>query len=67
MLDDGRKVTVELFRAIMGEELARIEQTLGAEEYTGRAFAQASAIFDQITTADRFVDFLTLPAYEHLP
>ena len=67
VLDDGRKVTVELFRAIMGEELARTEETLGAEAYATRAFAQASAIFDQITTADRFVDFLTLPAYEYLP
>ncbi|HEX5546877.1 MAG TPA: malate synthase A [Ktedonobacterales bacterium] len=66
-LDDGRKVTVELFREIMGEELARIEQALGAEAYVGRAFTQASAIFDQITTADEFVDFLTLPAYEYLP
>jgi hypothetical protein len=37
------------------------------EEYAGRSFAQASAIFDQITTADTFVDFLTLPAYEYLP
>ncbi len=66
-LDDGRKVTVELFREIMGEELARIEQALGAEAYVGRAFTQASAIFDQITTSDEFVDFLTLPAYEYLP
>ncbi|HKW22521.1 MAG TPA: malate synthase A [Ktedonobacterales bacterium] len=67
VLDDGRKVTVELFRAIMGEELARTEETLGAEAYATRAFAQASATFDQITTADRFVDFLTLPAYAYLP
>ncbi len=67
VLDDGRKVTAELFHAIMGEELARIEQTLGAEDYAQRAFTQASVIFDQITTADEFVDFLTLPAYEYLP
>jgi malate synthase len=60
-------VTVKLFREIMGEELARIEQALDAEAYAGRAFAQASAIFDQITTADTFVEFLTLPAYEYLP
>jgi malate synthase len=50
----------------MREELARIEETLGAQEFAGRKFAQASAIFDQITTADEFVDFLTLPAYEYL-
>jgi malate synthase len=67
VLDDGRKVTVELFREIMREELARIEQAIGPEEYARRAFAPASEIFDQITTADEFVDFLTLPAYEYLP
>jgi malate synthase len=67
VLDDGRKVTVELFRELLREELARIELALGAEKYAGRAFGQASAIFGKITTADEFVDFLTLPAYEYLP
>ena len=67
VLNDGRKVTVSLFREIMREELASIERTLGAEEYGKRSFAQASEIFDAITTSDDFVDFLTLPAYESLP
>ena len=67
ILNDGRKVTVELFRTIMAEELARIEQALGAEEYARRAFASASELFDSITTSDQFVDFLTLPAYQRLP
>ena len=67
VLNDGRKVTVSLFREIMREELASIERTLGAEEYGNRSFAQASEIFDAITTSDDFVDFLTLPAYESLP
>lgn len=67
VLDDGRKVTVELFREIMREELARIEQTLGADEYDARSFGAASEIFDSITTSDEFVDFLTLPAYKYLP
>jgi len=56
-----------LFRGLLREELARIELALGAEKYAGRAFGQASAIFGKITTADEFVDFLTLPAYEYLP
>jgi malate synthase len=67
VLDDGRKVTVAMFREVMREELAKIEQTLGNEEYASRAFGQASELFDQITTADNFVDFLTLPAYQYLP
>jgi malate synthase len=60
-------VTVELFRAIMAEELARIEQALGPEEYARRSFIPASELFDSITTSDAFVDFLTIPAYARLP
>ncbi|HEU5349303.1 MAG TPA: malate synthase A [Ktedonobacterales bacterium] len=67
VLNDGRKVTVELFREIMREELASIEQTIGTEVYARRAFGTASEIFDAITTSDEFVDFLTLPAYDYLP
>jgi malate synthase len=67
VLNDGRNVTVELFRAIMAEELARIERTLGPEEYARRLFVPASELFDSITTGDTFVDFLTIPAYERLP
>jgi malate synthase len=67
ILNDGRKVTVELFRAIMAEELARIERALGPEEYARRAFVPASELFDSITTSNAFVDFLTLPAYTRLP
>jgi malate synthase len=66
ILNDGRKVTVELFRALMAEELTRIEQALGAEEYARRAFVPASELFNSITTSDEFVDFLTIPAYQRL-
>jgi malate synthase len=67
VLNDGRKVTVALFRELMDDELAQIQQALGAEEYAARAFGPAREIFDRITTSDDFVDFLTLPAYQYLP
>jgi malate synthase len=66
VLADGRKVTDELFRQVLGEELGKIEQLYGPERYAGRHFQQASAIFDQITTSPEFVEFLTLPAYQQL-
>jgi len=66
VLDDGRKVTVELYRQLQQEELAKIRAALGDEAYDARRFALASQIFDTITTADTFVDFLTLPAYDYL-
>jgi malate synthase len=67
VLDDGRKVTVDLFHALMQDELSKLEQELGAEAYAARKFGAANQLFDRISTDDTFVDFLTLPAYEYLP
>ncbi len=66
VLTDGRKVTVDLFRQILSEEMAKIEASIGEQAYASRHFARASQIFDQITSSEQFVDFLTLPAYEYL-
>ncbi|HZO74313.1 MAG TPA: malate synthase A [Ktedonobacteraceae bacterium] len=66
ILDDGRKVTVELFRQLMGEELEKIKAGLGEQAFTARKFATASKILDEIVTSDQFVEFLTLPAYKYL-
>ncbi len=67
VLDDGRKVTVELFRSMMDEELAKIRADIGPEVYDRGKFPLARQIFDQVTTSPDLVDFLTLPAYEYLP
>ena len=58
-LDDGRAITPELVQQITDEELAK----LPAED-EGRRFIEARQIFEQVSLADDFVDFLTLPAYE---
>jgi malate synthase len=66
VLTDGRKVTVELFRLVLQEELARLREHLGAEQFSVRYFHTASELFDRITTNDTFMDFLTLPGYAYL-
>jgi len=60
LLDDGRKVTKELFRRVLDEELAKVRR------FAGDRFDIARELFDQITTDDEFVEFLTLPGYEKL-
>ena len=60
LLDDGRKVTKELFRRVLDEELAKVWR------FAGDRFDIARELFDQITTDDEFVEFLTLPGYEKL-
>ena len=67
VLDDGRKITVELFRSVMDEELGKIRADVGPEAYEQGKFPLARTIFDQVTTSETLVDFLTLPAYEYLP
>ena len=65
VLDDGRKVTIELFRQLLPEELNKVRQLLGAAYDDGR-YEEAAELFDQITTSESFVEFLTLPAYEQI-
>jgi malate synthase len=62
VLDDGRKVDPDLFRAILAEELEKIHGAY--PESLHSYFDTASVLFDQISTSDDFVDFLTLPAYQ---
>jgi malate synthase len=61
VLEDGRKVDTELFRTLLAEELAKIHDKYPAE--LAPFFDRAAALFDDISTSDEFVDFLTLPAY----
>lgn len=65
-LNDGRKVTIELFRQVAREERESVESTLGKEGRIGRRFQDAAQILDEIITNDEFVEFLTLPAYRYL-
>ncbi|MCL6627098.1 MAG: malate synthase A [Alicyclobacillus shizuokensis] len=67
VLADGRKVTIDLFRQVLAEELEKIRTTVGERRYESGNYAEAAQLFDELTTADDFVDFLTLPGYERLP
>ena len=62
VLDDGRKVTAELFRGCLAEEQTRLRAKLGDAAYAAGNFARAGALLDAITTADRFETFLTVLA-----
>ena len=63
VLEDGRKVTVELFRQLLAEELPKVRTYLGEEAWQVGKYQQAAQLFDTITTRD-YVEFLTLPAYD---
>jgi malate synthase len=63
VLDDGRKVTVELFRQITQEELAKLRTELGEAAFAAGNFERAAKLIDAITVSETFETFLTLPAY----
>lgn len=65
-LDDGRKVTAELFRAITREELDKLKAQVGDKQYASGHYERAAALIDKVTTAPDFATFITLPAYAEI-
>lgn len=62
VLEDGTKVTAELVRKLIPEELAKVKEIVGPSQ----AYDRAAAIFEKMSTQDAFEEFLTLPLYEEI-
>ena len=60
-LEDGTKITAELVKKLVPEELAKIK----AGGFEGK-FDRAAEIFTTMSTQDQFAEFLTLPLYEEI-
>jgi malate synthase len=65
-LSDGRKVTSELFKTTLAEELKKIEAIVGSQRFQSGRYQEAAELFAKITTDNDFVSFLTLPGYDLL-
>jgi malate synthase len=59
VLDDGRKVSTDLFRKLLSEELEKAKASAAEGNLD-----EAAQLFERITTDDQYVEFLTLPAYQ---
>lgn len=66
ILDDGRKVTFELYKQLKEEELEKIRTEKGEEVFKAGKFLEAIELFDHLIKEDHFTDFLTIKGYEHL-
>jgi malate synthase len=62
-LDDGHKVTRELFDRCLTQEMERVKGEVGADTYAAGRFPEAIDLFRTLSTADTLSPFLTLPAY----
>jgi malate synthase len=63
-LDDGRVVDVPLIESIIADELARQKAAVDAVRYA--AYEKAADLMRELVNAPRFVEFLTLPAYQRV-
>jgi malate synthase len=66
ILDDGRKVTREMFQALVPEELAKVHQILGDKGFAAGKYEEGAKLFEELTLAEDFAEFLTLPAYDRV-
>jgi len=64
VLEDGRKITPDLFRTILAEELPRVRELLGEAAWRAGRYEEGAQLFERITTSDDYPEFLTLPAYD---
>ena len=65
-LADGRKVTAELVRQTIQEQLAKIRTNIGDARFNAGKFPQAAELFEQMMLSPDCKDFLTLEAYRYL-
>jgi malate synthase len=65
-LEDGREVTPDLFKSVMADEMGKVRAALGANVYDKGRFAEAEKLFADMSLANEFEEFLTLPAYRLL-
>jgi len=63
-LEDNRIITYDLVSHLLKEELIKIEMLRGKERYKSGRFTEASKLFKKLIRSKKFVDFLTLPAYD---
>ena len=67
VLEDGRKINMDLYRGLLSEELGAIRAEYGPGRYDGGRFPEAVDLFMRMVQKDEFDEFLSVPAYELLP
>ena len=65
-LADGRPVTTELYRSLVPGQLEKIKAQVGEQAFENGHFLPAARLFDKLVMSEKFIEFLTVPAYEQL-
>ncbi|MBC7404904.1 MAG: malate synthase A [Cytophaga sp.] len=61
-LEDGRKITADMVRSMIPEELLKVKESVGS----GATYDRAAQIFEEMSTSENFAEFLTLALYEEI-
>ncbi len=64
VLDDGRKVSAAMVRAMIPEELSRVIASVSAQGEDTASYEQAAGIFEKMSLTPDYPEFLTLQLYE---
>jgi malate synthase len=65
-LAEGPTVNADLVREIADDELSKLRGRLGEELWSKGRFADARAVFEEVSLAKSFPSFLTLAALKHI-
>ncbi len=65
-LNDGRKISEELYLKFSEEELEKIKKLVGEDKFSTGKFLIAKQMLDDLSTGENFEEFLTLKAYEKI-
>jgi malate synthase len=66
-LKDGRRVDLALCRKVMNEELGKMRAAQGDAHFEAGQYSEAANLLWRLLESEKFVEFLTLPAYDRLP
>jgi malate synthase len=64
VMDDGLPVTVQMVDEVIADELELARERVDEQRYS--AYVQAAELMRELIRASRFVEFLTVPAYERV-
>jgi malate synthase len=65
-IDNGKKISIEMFREALARQLLNIREELGDQVYESRHFQAAGELLDRLITGKHLPAFLTLEAYGQL-
>ncbi|MGH9357486.1 MAG: malate synthase, partial [Terriglobia bacterium] len=65
-LNDGRTIDTGMCLKIMDEEMGKMRKTVGDAQFEAGKYRDAAQLLNDLIQSERFVEFLTLPAYDRL-